>query len=213
MPALKNLKNKKVAETILIEFQVEDGQLISAIDLLEKTGQIDAKLANNFKQTTAEINKQAQAIKNDAASTTPFKKNLEDISKATKSLTQSFLEGFEEGVIETLKEAGVSVEEFAAALQSGQTEVAETSGSLRQQLKNLTEQIAELKLRGEDNTEQFRQMVIEAGNIQDSIADASAEIRNFASDTRTFDNVLGSMQALAGGFAAAQGTVALFGRL
>lgn len=211
MPALKNLKNKKVAETILIEFQVEDGQLISAIDLLEKTGQIDAKLANNFKQTTAEINKQAQAIKNDAASTTPFKKNLEDISKATKSLTQSFLEGFEEGVIETLKEAGVSVEEFAAALQSGQTEVAETSGSLRQQLKNLTEQIAELKLRGEDNTEQFRQMVIEAGNIQDSIADASAEIRNFASDTRTFDNVLGSMQALAGGFAAAQGTVALFG--
>jgi len=38
MPALKNLKNKKVAETILIEFQVEDGQLISAIDLLEKRG-------------------------------------------------------------------------------------------------------------------------------------------------------------------------------
>lgn len=211
MPALKNLKNKKVAETILIEFQVEDGQLISAIDLLEKTGQIDAKLANNFKQTTAEINKQAQAIKADASATSPLKKNLEDINKATKNMSAEFMRGFEEGVIETLKEAGVSVEEFAAALQSGQTEVAETSGSLRQQLKNLTEQIAELKLRGEDNTEQFRQMVIEAGNIQDSIADASAEIRNFASDTRTFDNVLGSMQALAGGFAAAQGTVALFG--
>jgi hypothetical protein len=211
MPALQNLKNKKVAETILIEFQVEDGQLISAIDLLEKTGQIDAKMANGFKQTTAEINRQAQAIKADASATSPLKKNLEDINKATKNMSAEFMRGFEEGVIETLKEAGVTAEEFAAALQSGQTEVAESSGSLRQQLKNLTQQIAELKLKGEDNSEQFRQMVIEAGAIKDAIGDASSEIRNFASDTRTFDNVLGSMQALAGGFAAAQGTVALFG--
>jgi hypothetical protein len=200
-----------VAEQIIIELLVDDSQLLPAIDLLEKTGQIDAKLANGFRQTTAEINKQAQAIKADAAATAPLKKNLEDISKATKSVSQSFMQGFQEGVIDTLKEAGVSVKEFTDALGTGGTEVQGPVESLRQRLRTLTQQIAELKLSGQDNTEQFRELVIEAGRVKDAMNDAGQEIRNAGSDTRVFDNLIGSAQALAGGFAVAQGTAALFG--
>jgi hypothetical protein len=123
-----------VAEQILIEFIVEDQQLTTAIDQLEKTGQIDAKLAGGFKQTTAEINKQAQAIKADAAATAPLKKNIEEINKVTKSMTASFMKGFEEGVIDTLKEAGVSAKEFTDALASGATEVTAPAESLRARL-------------------------------------------------------------------------------
>lgn len=211
MTASQNFKNKIVAETILIEFQVEDGQLVSAIDLLEKTGQIDTKLANGFRQTTAEINKQAQAIKSDAAATAPLKKNLEDVNRATKSMTQEFMEGFEEGVIDTLKEAGVSVKEFTDALTTGQTEVTGASESLRQRLKNLTQQIAELKIKGEDNSEQFHAMIKEAGEIKDAIGDAAAEINNLASDTGTFDGLISAMQGVTGAFAIGQGVVGLFG--
>jgi hypothetical protein len=202
-----------VAETqqVIIEFLTETGQLESAIDQLEKTGAIDSKLAGAFKQTTAEINKQSSAIKSAAGSTAPLKKNLEDVDKATKKVAQDFMIGFQEGVIETLKDAGVSVEQFTDALASGGTEVEKSTDSLRQRLKNLTQQIAELKLAGKDNTDQYKQMVIEAGNIKDAIGDAAAEIKNAGSDTRTFDNLLGSAQAVAGGFAVAQGAAALFG--
>lgn len=202
-----------MAETkqVIIEFITETGQLDTAIDQLEKTGAIDSKLAGAFKQTTAEINKQSSAIKSAASSTTPLKKNLEDVDKATKKIAQDFMTGFQEGVIDTLKEAGVSVEEFTNALASGGTEVEKSTDSLRQRLKNLTQQIAELKLANEDNTEQFKQLVLEAGYIKDAIGDAAAEIKNAGSDTRTFDNLLGSAQAVAGGFAVAQGAVALFG--
>lgn len=202
-----------MAETqqVIIEFITETGQLDSAIDQLEKTGAIDSKLAQEFKRNSAEINKQATEIKKAAASTAPLKKNLEDVNKATKNFTKDFAAGFNEGVIETLKEAGVSVEEFSNALKTGQTEVDKSSESLRARLKTLTQQIAEMKLAGEDNTEQFKQMVIEAGNIKDAMGDAAAEIKNAGSDTRTFDNLLGAAQAVAGGFAVAQGAAALFG--
>lgn len=202
-----------MAETqqVIIEFITNDEQLESTIDKLEKTGAIDSKLANAFKQTTAEISKQSTEIKKVGAATTPLKKNLEDIDKATKSFTQDFMTGFNEGVTETLKEAGVTAEQFAQALKTGQTEVQEPTESLRQRLKSLTQQIAEMKLAGNDGTEAFQKLVIEAGNIKDAMADAGAEIKNAGSDTRTFDNLLGSAQAVAGGFAIAQGTAALFG--
>jgi hypothetical protein len=202
-----------VAETqqVIIEFITETGQLDSAIDQLEKTGAIDSKMASAFKQTNAEISKQTAEIKKAASSTAPLKKNLEDVNKATKKFTQDFMTGFNEGVIETLRDAGVSAQEFANALGSGQTEVEKSSESLRARLKTLTQQIAQMKLAGEDGTEQFKALVIEAGNIKDAMGDAAAEIKNAGSDTRTFDNLLGTAQAVAGGFAVAQGTAALFG--
>jgi hypothetical protein len=200
-----------VAEQVLIEFVVDSTQIETALEKLEKTGSVDLELSSAFKKTTAEINKQSTEIKKVAASTSPLKKNLEDVDKATKQFTKDFMTGFQEGVLETLKEAGVSVEQFTNALQAGQSDAEGSTESLRQRLKNLTVQIAELKLRGEDNTEQFKQMVIEAGNIKDAIGDAAAEIKNAGSDTRTFDNLLGSAQAVAGGFAVAQGAAALFG--
>jgi hypothetical protein len=202
-----------VAETqqVIIEFITNDEQLDSAINKLEKTGAIDSQIANSFKQTTAEISKQSAEIKKAATATTPLKKNLEDVDKATKQFTQDFMTGFNEGVIETLKEAGVTAEQFSEALKSGQTEVQEPTESLRQRLKALTQQIAEMKLAGDDGTETFQKLVVEAGNIKDAMADAGAEIKNAGSDTRTFDNLIGSAQAVAGGFAVAQGAVALFG--
>lgn len=198
-------------QQVIIEFVTDDAQLDTAINKLEKTGAIDSKMASAFKQTNAEISKQSTEIKKAAASTAPLKKNLEDVNKATKKFTQDFMTGFNEGVIETLKEAGVSAEEFSNALGSGQTEVEKSSESLRARLKTLTQQIAEMKLAGEDGTEQFKALVIEAGNIKDAMGDAAAEIKNAGSDTRTFDNLLGAAQAVAGGFAVAQGTAALFG--
>lgn len=202
-----------MAETqqVIIEFVTDDAQLDTAINKLEKTGAVDSKLASAFKQTNAEISKQSAEIKKAASSTAPLKKNLEDVDKATKKFTQDFMTGFNEGVLETLKEAGVGAEEFAAALGSGQTEVEKSSDSLRQRLKILTEQITAMKLAGEDGTEAFKALVVEAGNIKDAMGDAGAEIKNAAANSQTLDGLIGAAQAVAGGFAVAQGAAALFG--
>ena len=198
-------------QQIIVELIVDDSQLTTAIEHLEKTGQIDSQLANSFKQTTTELNKQATAIKSGTSLVGTLKKQFTDLAQTANKLGGSFEEGFANGVIDSLSEAGVSLQEFTDALSSGQTEVANSTESLRSRLKNLTQQLAQLKLSGEDNTEQFRALVTEAGRIKDAISDAGAEINNVASDTRAFDNLLGTAQAVAGGFAVAQGATALFG--
>lgn len=199
-----------MAETILIELIVDDSQLQPAIDLLEKTGQIDSKLANGFRQTTAEINKQAQAIKNENAAIAAMQKNFDQLAKELKEQNE-FLLGFKEGIEGALKEAGVSLEEFFDALKNGPPAAEGATESLRTKLKDLTAQIAQLKINGEDNTEQFRELVAEAGRVKDAIGDAAAEIQRAASDTSTFDGLISAAQGVAGGFAVAQGVTALFG--
>jgi hypothetical protein len=199
-----------ITQQVLVELILDDSQLQPALDKLESSGQIDASIAAGFKQTTAEINKQAQAAKSGTAAIGPLKKNLADLALAAKKAGGDFEQGFAQGVTDALKEAGVSMEEFVNALASGQSEAVNTTESLRSRLKNLTQQIAQVKLTGEQWEGQLQSLVSEAGNIKDAMADAGAEIKNAASDTRTFDNLLGSAQAVAGGFAVAQGAAALF---
>lgn len=205
-----------MAEQIVVELVVDDSQLQPALDQLEKTGQVDAKMANGFKATNAEINKQANVLKLTSAE---FKKtglSLEQLiakmkegSKATQDNDKVLKQSQEE--LKSLRKEFEELSKKFDELKNKQKESGDQSDSLRQKLKLLKERIAELKLANQDNTEEFRNMVVEAGKIEDALGDAASEIRNFASDSRTLDNVLGSIQAVAGGFAVAQGTVALFG--
>lgn len=199
-----------MAEQILIELLVDDSQLQTALDHLEKTGQIDAKMANGFRQTTAEINKQAAAIKNDNSALAAMQKNFDQLAKELKEQME-FFKGFKEGVEQALKEAGVSLEEFLEALKKGPKDAEAPTESLRQRLKVLTEQISELKLAGQDNTEQFKELVKEAGNIKDALGDVSQEIRNAAANSQTLEGLVSIAGGVTGAFAAGQGAIALFG--
>lgn len=198
-------------ETVLIEFQIDDSQLVSALERLEKSGSVDLKMATAFKTTNAEISKQSAEIKKAAASTAPLKKNLEDVNKATKKFTQDFVAGFQDGVQDALREAGVSAEEFQAALNNANSSVTKSSGGLRTQLKGIVQQMAEMKLRGEDNTEQYQKLAQKAGEMKDAIGDAASEVKNFGSDTKNIDGLISLTQGLAGGFALVQGAEGLFG--
>src|SRR5688572_1580835 len=200
-----------MAQEVIIDFIVDDSGLDTAIDQLERMGVIDKKVATAFKSTTAEINKQAAAIKNTSQAVKGPIKSIEQLVKKTKSFVKNFVEGFEEGVNEALDEAGVSMNEFVTALDNAGVKGVKSSTSLRQELKNLTQQIAQAKVNGNDLGAEYDELVTKAGKLRDAIKDAGDEISNAGSDTRGIDNVLGSVQALAGGFAVVQGTAALFG--
>jgi len=83
--------------------------------------------------------------------------------------------------------------------------------SLRGELKAITEQIAQMKLAGQDNTEAYAQLIRKTGEMKDAMEDATAEIKKFASDTGTFDQILSAAEGVSGGFAAIEGASALLG--
>lgn len=89
--------------------------------------------------------------------------------------------------------------------------MAQDGQTLKQQVKAMTDELVEMKLRGEENTEQYRQMLEHLGHLKDTMVDAQAEIKQMASDTSALNSVLDGAKAAAGGFSVAMGIMTLLG--
>ena len=83
--------------------------------------------------------------------------------------------------------------------------------SLKGRLRELKEELSALETAGQDGTDAFQKLSIEAGKLQDQIGDTQERVKVLASDTFKFDAAVGAVKGLAGGFAIAQGAAALFG--
>jgi hypothetical protein len=208
------MANAPVTQEVLIEFISDTSQLAPAVDRLEKMGVVEKKNADSFKSSTAELQKQVKAINDINAATAkigqsgaPLKKTLLDINKAVKGVGQSFIKDLQQGAADALHEAGVSAKEFEAALEkvSGET------STLKSQLREMVESLAQMKVAGQDNSAEYRALAQQAGQLKDAIADANQEVKNFGSDTSTLDGIISIAGGVAGSFAVVQGAAALFG--
>src|SRR5688572_15760449 len=94
-------------------------------------------------------------------------KDLGELKKRVDGITKSFTDGFEEGVEQALDEAGVSMKEFEGAVKKTE----ETSQSLKSELREMTESLALMKLRGEENTVQYQELSTKAGLYRDALRD------------------------------------------
>lgn len=203
-----------MAEQVIIEFISDISKLKPSTDILEEQGKITKQNGEDFKKTNVEIVKQAKALEQISVVNKKIdetgkvtKKNLSDLTKIIKSQSADFQKEIQKGAVAALHQAGVSAKEFEGALENV---TAETS-SLKQQLRQMVEQLAQMKVAGQDNTAQYKALAQQAGQLKDAIGDASQEVKNFGSDTGTIDGVISLAQGVAGGFAVAQGAVALFG--
>lgn len=184
-------------EDVLINFEVDYSQLTAAQEQLAKAGKIDNKGFQDIQK----------AIDTTATDTKGLIKQFKDVATASIKMGKTVEDSFGAGIQDALDEAGVSMDEFSKALKDAN----KPAGTLKKELLALKEAMARMKVEGKDTGKEFEALRSRAGKLQDAIADANAEIKNAGSDTRNIDNVVGSISALAGGFAAAQGAAALFG--
>ena len=201
-------------ETVFVEFVVDDSQIETAQQTLQRTGQVDKQAADQFKKTNAELARRQQTIDNlnkQLKSTQDQNaKTIADMEARMETFIKDFVEGFSEGIVDTLKEAGLEFDEFGKIINKNNEATSKGSKGLRGELKALNVELAQMKLRGEDNTQQYRELAQRAGEIKDAIGDAAQEINNFASDTSKLDGAIQAAQGLAGAFAVAQGSIGLF---
>jgi hypothetical protein len=155
----------------------------------------------------------------DTAKLEAFEKALEEGADDVKILTQVV-----ELAKEALKELDPNTEEWQAL--NGQIQIADAflkelgdeadnvtkkNKSLKAELRELKSRMAELELAGKGNTDEFKQMAMRAGELEDQIGDVSARVKVFASDTKYIDAAVQAVEGLAGAFAFAQGALGLFG--
>lgn len=102
-------------------------------------------------------------------------------------------------------------EGFLQGLGEATDNVNTKNKSLKTELREIKQALAEMEIAGKGNTAEFLALSRRAGELEDQIGDVSARVRVLASDTKYIDAGVQAIQALAGGFAAAQGAAALFG--
>lgn len=90
-------------------------------------------------------------------------------------------------------------------------ETGKKSLSLRGQLRAMREELARLEDAGEDGTQQFQDLQVAAGKLQDQIGDTQQRIKVLASDTKNIDFGIGAIRGVASAFGVAEGAAALFG--
>lgn len=203
-------------ETVFVEFVVSGEEGIeSAADTLERTGKLDKTAADQFKKTNAELAKRQQQIdalnKKMKDMQAQNAKTIADLHAKTEQFVKDFAEGFGEGIIETLKEAGFEFDEFGQIVNKSTDTLTKKQGSLRGELKKAREEMARLKLAGQDTGAEYEELAQHVGKVEDALGDAARESRNFASDTQTIDSLISVATGVAGAFSVAQGAVGLFG--
>jgi len=90
----------------------------------------------------------------------------------------------------------------------------EGTGEGETKIKSLKAQLREMKnelLGLDEGSDRFKTLSKQAGELTDKIGDVSDKVKALSSDTKRLDALVGVGSAIAGGFQAAQGAMALFG--
>ena len=122
-------------------------------------------------------------------------------------------------------EAGKKLEKETAAMYEEMKKLQEATGKhqlsvgdygiatqgLKSRIRELIDEMAQMKMAGQDNTEEYRKLAEEAGKYQDVMNDVRNQTKNMASDTRGLDSIMGATSAARGGLGAMTSAMVLLG--
>ena len=83
--------------------------------------------------------------------------------------------------------------------------------NLKQELRSIEGELNRMKEAGDTGSKAFQELQKRAGQVKDQLGDTKSAIKALSSDTFRLDAFAQGAQAIAGGFASAQGALALFG--
>lgn len=184
-------------DNIVIKFTGDISGLEPAVDALEKIGQIDKKVADEFRKNNASMQERSKLLKEQTTATDASGKSIDNLSKDFKQLNETV----------TVGRFNKEWKDF----NDGVVKASTNSKSLKAELKETVNEMAKLKLAGKDTGEEYGKLQQKAGHLKDTIEDVNKTIKATGSDTRALDGLIQGAAGVAGAFSIAQGAAALFG--
>jgi hypothetical protein len=203
-----------VPEQIIIEFIGDASKLAPAVDVLEQLGQIDAKAAQSFRASNAELAKRETILKKTNAEEQKQVKTINDVGKSVAKLGSTFKQAFEAEIMTAIDEAGISIEEFEAALKKNGITLdsyIKSQIDLKGQLKQTVNAMTILKANNEDVSVQYEELKEKAGGLKKAINDVNKEVKESGSDTKGLSKLIELTRGIAGGYAVLSAGAAIFG--
>lgn len=195
-----------------IQLVTEETDKLAAEYRIIKTEQLKAKLATEeataATRELAQIDKltiQINASKEGSYNKLSAQYRLNKIRLNEMSIAER--EGTEAGrqlVSETnaLYQEMKRLQEATGKHQLSVGDYAIASKSLRMELRELTMQMAQLKLEGKESSTEYQNLAIRAGQVKDAMDDASTSVNKMASDTQALDTAMGAATVAKGGMGA-----------
>lgn len=94
--------------------------------------------------------------------------------------------------------------------QGEQEKTKVTTKRLSMQLRELQDNMAKMRLNGQQNTEEYRKMAAEAATLSDTLADLNTQTRILSNDDANLQGFMSGVSGLAGVFTTATGALSLF---
>ena len=116
-----------------------------------------------------------------------------------------------QGRIKALHDQILGLEGDTGRMQRNVGNYPEAMKPVTAQLREMTQQLVQLRMEGKANTEEYQQLLQKTGQMKDAMMDAQNEVKQMASDTSTLNSVLAGAQAAAGAFSVALGVMNLVG--
>jgi hypothetical protein len=226
-------------EKIIIEIDVQSNTLKDTEDKIKKVSGALVKLRgdekaneNQLRATEAELrllNKtyreqdrvlQASIKANNAAegSLEQLKAQYVVAQAAVNKLSAEQRENTQEGKDQIAEVARLNAELKRIESSYGQNarnvgNYTEAVKPLRQQLRDLNMQMQQLAIQGKDNSDEFKNLALQAGKMREAMDDVNETVKRVANNKLeiTFNGVIDAARGVAAGFGLVQGAAALMG--
>lgn len=215
-------------EQVLIEFVSDTTQLQPGVDKLEQLGEIDAASSVIFKKTNDQLKTRNMLLAAGLADSknltlsitaqqTQYNKlvaSVKNLSGESKLAVQSMLNLSPERLAAGFEKMGLSIDDYVTSLEAAEPAtqaVSQASTTLRTQLTELTNALAEMTAAGQTNTEEFNTIATEAGRLKNALQGTKQTVANLGSDVPTLKIFAAAASGITGAFTAATGAAALFG--
>lgn len=179
------------------------------------TEQVVKEYKDNIRVLNKEIQNNIKESRENEGSLVQLRAQLSNLTKAYDQLSKTDREGqFGKDLQERILQVTQSLKEAEEGTERYYRNVGNYENAMkpvRQELKEIIQQMAELKVRGEDTGEEYQRLARRAGELKDAMGDATAEVQRLASDTSDLDTVLSAMTTAGGAFESVIGSLELMG--
>lgn len=177
---------EKEVQRVKSELSAQKKEVSELIKQEQAQAVVDEKQLNSYADKQKYLTSLNKLIRTHANVTDEDKEEIRAMVEESAKL-QAELKAFDE----EMKIYTRNVGNYPGAAQM----VIDANKSMKQELKELKNEMAEMLMNGVDKTDpKFQSLAKRAGELKDAMADAGDEISHFASDTRGLDNVINLAQ-------------------
>lgn len=168
------------------------------------------KISISEEQAAAANKSLTDKIREQKAVVKQVEADVRALQKAYEQAAPGNAQGTALAELNAAKKALQEDKNILASLTEEQERNRESNKRLSRQLRELQNDMARMRLNGEQNTEEYRQMAQKAAHLSDTLGDLRAQTNILANDDANLQGFISGVNGLSGAFTTATGIMSLF---